>query len=85
MHVDILYNILQKRTTDPLKTRQALENFSTSIADLKDKQTTDSTQPQLMLQQGRTEHRALIMFKTSFPKKQLDVACACDVHVNISR
>jgi len=45
MHVDILYNILQKRTTDPLKTRHALEMFSCSISELKDKLTTDDTQP----------------------------------------
>ncbi|XP_030263660.1 uncharacterized protein LOC115575596 [Sparus aurata] len=45
MHVDILYNILQKRTTDSLKTRQALENFSCSIPELKDKLTTDDNQP----------------------------------------
>lgn len=45
MHVDILYNILQKRTTDSLKTRQALENFSCSISELKDKLTTDDNQP----------------------------------------
>lgn len=44
MHVDILYNILQKQTTDPLKTRQALENFSSPIADLKEKLTIDAAQ-----------------------------------------
>ena len=44
MHVDTLYNILQTRTTDPLKTRQALDNFSCSIMELKDKLTTDEAQ-----------------------------------------
>ncbi|KAK0143087.1 hypothetical protein N1851_018787 [Merluccius polli] len=116
MHVDILYNILQKRTTDPLKTRQALENFSSSIADLKDKLTTVSTQPHpatadaaarlrrtqssdnvsvaaqccdIMIEQSQARFqkaRHLVsfelidpklfpQFKTSFPKKQLDIAC----------
>ncbi|CAL8254816.1 unnamed protein product [Arctogadus glacialis] len=45
MHVDILYSILQKRTTDSLKTRQALENFSCSISELKDKLATDDNHP----------------------------------------
>ena len=45
MHIDILYNVLQKRTTDSLKTRQALENFSCSTLELKDKLTTDDNQP----------------------------------------
>ena len=115
-HVDILYNILQKRTTDPLKTRQALENFSTSIGDLKEKQNTDSIQPHpatadaaarprrtqssdnvsvaaqccdTMIEQSQARFqkaRHLVsfelidpkqfpQFKTSFPQKQLDIAC----------
>lgn len=45
MHVDILHSILQKWTMDPLKARQALENLSCSMPELKDKLTTDDTQP----------------------------------------
>ncbi len=44
LHVDILYSILQKRNTDPLKTRQALDNFSRSITEVKDKLASDDTQ-----------------------------------------
>ena len=35
MHVDILYNILQKKNTDPVRTSKALDNFSSSISALK--------------------------------------------------
>ena len=44
MHVDVLYKILQHRTTDPLNTGQALKNFSRSITELKDKLIKDDSQ-----------------------------------------
>lgn len=45
MQVDILYSIFQKQAMNPVKTRQALENFSCSTAELKDELTTDETKP----------------------------------------
>ncbi|XP_041842116.1 zinc finger MYM-type protein 1-like isoform X2 [Melanotaenia boesemani] len=45
MHVDIFYNTLQKRTTDPLNTGQALMNFSRSITGLREQLIKDDCHP----------------------------------------
>lgn len=116
LHVDILYSILQKQNMDPLKTRQALENFSCSIAELKEKLTADDTQVhpdadtaaaatprrrrrsenvsvaaqccEIMMEQSKacsgkarhllsfelTDPELCPLFKTSFQRKQLDIA-----------
>ena len=44
-HVDILYNKLQKRTTDPIATKTSVDNFSRSITGLKDTLATNDAQP----------------------------------------
>ncbi|KAK7878088.1 hypothetical protein WMY93_031235 [Mugilogobius chulae] len=45
MHVDTLYSVLQKRTTDALITRQAREKFCSSMTEIKNKLAIDDVQP----------------------------------------